>query len=175
MQDPGYKRSYEDPTVPVATQTMIERSSNLTHCCPTNPISTLNMHASMRIEIFPSSMKRFFDFYVGILQFSVRKHEGTYAFISRDNICVGAIEIANTDSLAEKEGYRRPTKGIEIVFEVDDLVAERDRIIAHGWKLEEDIKTQDWGLQDFRLLDPDSYYVRITTHGPARDSKGEPQ
>ena len=129
------------------------------------------MTASMRIEIFPSSMKRFLDFYVGVLHFSVRKHEGTYAFISRDNIFIGAIEVPNTDSLVEKEAYRRPPNGIELVFEVDDLVAERHRVIAHGWKLEDDIKLQDWGLEDFRLVDPDGYYVRFTTHSANRDSK----
>ena len=125
----------------------------------------------MRIEVFPSNMRRFFNFYVGILQFRIEKQEGTYAFIRRDDIFIGAIEVPNNDSFTEKD-YRRPTKGIEIVFEVDDLAAERDRIKAKGWKVEDDIKMQPWGLEDFRLVDPDGYYVRITTHSPKGDSKG---
>ena len=32
-----------------------------------------------------------------------------------------------------------------------------------GWVLEEDITARPWGLRDFRLLDPDGYYWRITT------------
>jgi lactoylglutathione lyase len=28
------------------------------------------------------------------------------------------------------------------------------------------LKTQDWGLRDFRVLDPDGYYLRITTPRP---------
>ena len=130
------------------------------------------MPASLRIEVFPSDMKRFLDFYVGILQFNIRKQEGTYVFVQRDDIFIGAIEVSNNDTLPEKERYRRPTKGIEIVFEVDNLVAERDRILSQGWKLVDDIKKQEWGLEDFRLVDPDGYYVRITTHSPNSDAKG---
>jgi len=124
----------------------------------------------LRLEIFPSNMAAFLDFYTNILQFHVRKHQGTYAFLNRDNIYIGAIEVASQDSIAERASYRQPMKGVEIVFEVGDLVAERDRILAKGWKVEEDIKMQEWGLEDFRLVDPDGYYIRITTHSPGRDS-----
>ena len=130
------------------------------------------MPASLRLELFPSDMKRFVEFYVDILGFVIRKQEGTYIFVQRDEIFIGAIEVPNNDSLTEKESYRRPTKGVELVFEVDDLVAERDAIVEHGWQLTDDIKMQEWGLEDFRLVDPDGYYVRITTKSPKRDSEG---
>jgi hypothetical protein len=52
---------------------------------------------------------------------------------------------------------------VEIVVEVDYLHAERDRIRLAGWPIEEDIMRRPWGLQDFRVLDPDGYYLRFTS------------
>ena len=44
-----------------------------------------------------------------------------------------------------------------------DLHVERDRIRLAGWPIEEDIMRRPWGLQDFRVLDPDGYYLRFTS------------
>jgi len=33
---------------------------------------------------------------------------------------------------------------------------------AAGWPLDEDLQDRPWGLRDFRILDPDGYYLRIT-------------
>ncbi|KIW75438.1 hypothetical protein Z517_10179 [Fonsecaea pedrosoi CBS 271.37] len=130
------------------------------------------MPASLRIEIFPSDLQRMIDFYSTILNFVLIKRNGDYAYLGRDNIFIGAIETGSTETLEEKASYRRPMKGIEIVVEVDDLEKERDLIVAKGWKLDADIQLQDWGLKDFRLTDPDGYYLRFTTHSPKRDGKG---
>lgn len=57
--------------------------------------------------------------------------------------------------------------GLEIVIEVDDVdrVAARARRHAadHGGRYEP-LSDQPWGLRDFRLVDPDGYYLRITSH-----------
>jgi uncharacterized glyoxalase superfamily protein PhnB len=58
---------------------------------------------------------------------------------------------------------RRPPAGVELVLEVDDLQAERRRVAAAGWPVTEDVTLRPWGLRDFRLLDPDGYYWRLTT------------
>lgn len=130
------------------------------------------MPSSLRLEIFPSNLRPMIGFYSGILGFTLLVHNGNYAYLRRDNIFIGAIENGSSESLEEKESYRRPKKGVEIVIEVDDLAKERERIVGKGWKLDTDIKARPWGLADFRLVDPDGYYLRITTHGPNRDGKG---
>jgi predicted enzyme related to lactoylglutathione lyase len=56
--------------------------------------------------------------------------------------------------------------GVEIVVEVDDV----DRAYAlasreaerNGGQIEP-ISEQPWGARDFRLIDPDGYYVRVTS------------
>jgi uncharacterized glyoxalase superfamily protein PhnB len=55
---------------------------------------------------------------------------------------------------------------VEIVLEVDDLAAERDRVSRAGWPVADEVALQPWGLRDFRLVDPSGYYLRITARRP---------
>ncbi|EXJ79765.1 hypothetical protein A1O3_08048 [Capronia epimyces CBS 606.96] len=127
------------------------------------------MPASLRIELFPAHLEPMIAFYTDILSFKLIRHEGDYAYLQRDNIFIGAIETGSTETLEQKESYRRPSKGIEIVIEVDDVDKERDFVLRKGWKLDADIESQPWGLRDFRLVDPDGYYLRITSHSSKKD------
>lgn len=54
------------------------------------------------------------------------------------------------------------TLRIEIFPAVDDVRAERDRVVAAGVELAEDLRAREWGLTDVRAHDPDGYYLRIT-------------
>jgi hypothetical protein len=76
----------------------------------------------------------------------------------------GSVRIGVVATSAQVDPTARAVPlGIEIVLEVGDLVAERDAIIAAGHPLSEDLAEQPWGLSDFRLFDPDGYYLRFTT------------
>ena len=58
--------------------------------------------------------------------------------------------------------------GVEIVIELDDVDAAfaraRDAAPAHGGQVEP-LAVRPWGQTDFRLIDPDGYYVRVTSAG----------
>jgi uncharacterized glyoxalase superfamily protein PhnB len=53
--------------------------------------------------------------------------------------------------------------GIELVFENCDIAAIADRIKSAAWTLSSEIATQPWGARDFRVQDPDGYYLRFST------------
>lgn len=128
------------------------------------------MPASVRFEVFPSDLDRCIKFYTEVLRFTLRRHEpaSNYAYMQRDAIFIGAVETKSSD-FPNEEGpqlqYRIWPTGVEIVFEVDNLDEERQWVMGKSWLLDEDIKMQPWGLRDFRLRDPDGYYIRITTKG----------
>ncbi|KIW56735.1 hypothetical protein PV05_05371 [Exophiala xenobiotica] len=131
------------------------------------------MPASLRIEIFPSNLRRMIDFYSNVLQFKLVKHESNYAYLKRDNVFIGAVETPSSETFEEKESYRRPNKGVEIVIEVEDLEKERDFIVSKGSTLDADIASQPWGLKDFRLVDPDGYVgdkVNEATSGASKEA-----
>jgi uncharacterized glyoxalase superfamily protein PhnB len=72
--------------------------------------------------------------------------------------------------LSEEGGYfgretatLRRGLGVEIVLEVDDLDGRHDRVAASGHEILEPLQERPWGLRDFRISDPDGYYLRTTS------------
>jgi len=56
---------------------------------------------------------------------------------------------------------RHPPYGTEIVLYFDELETPRKRLLDAGYA-PGPIRHQPWGVRDFRVRDPDRYYVRIT-------------
>jgi uncharacterized glyoxalase superfamily protein PhnB len=55
--------------------------------------------------------------------------------------------------------------GVEIVLEVADVDAAYRRAVDAGARVHGPVQARPWGLRDFRLTDPDGYYVRVTSVG----------
>jgi uncharacterized glyoxalase superfamily protein PhnB len=53
--------------------------------------------------------------------------------------------------------------GVEIVIDVGDVDAAFAAVQASGHPTLSPVAERPWGLRDFRLLDPDGYYLRITS------------
>jgi uncharacterized glyoxalase superfamily protein PhnB len=88
-----------------------------------------------------------------------RCDERPYLGVRRDQVRIGAVPAGGP---VDRSARAFPA-GTELVLETDDVAAERDRVVAQGWPLEADLQTRPWGLTDFRLCDPDGYYLRITS------------
>ncbi|MDJ0785990.1 MAG: hypothetical protein QNK05_04240 [Myxococcota bacterium] len=67
---------------------------------------------------------------------------------------------------------RNPPLGTEIVFYTSDLEGQRQVLLAAG-HFPSAIEKQPWGDRDFRVRDPDGYYVRVT-EGTAVPGAGPP-
>jgi len=122
----------------------------------------LIVEMTLRFEIFPDDLDATVDFYMRVLRFRLtadrRDQRDEYVSLQRGSVGVGAARRVVPDVRAA----RLPPAGVELVLEVDDVVAERDRVTAAGWPLAEDLQDRPWGLKDFRILDPAGYYLRIT-------------
>lgn len=125
------------------------------------------MPAALRIELFPRDLDRALAFYVDVLGFELVQDDrglaNPYAAVRRDAVRIGML------SSPDAMGDRRPPLGIEIVIEVDDVAAERDRVAASGAALVDDLQRRVWGLTDFRLLDLDGHFLRITDRAASHD------
>jgi lactoylglutathione lyase len=117
---------------------------------------------TLRFEIFPDELDVIVDFYTRVLRFRLtadrRSEPDAYVSLQRGSVRVGAVR----KSVPDARSMRVPPAGVELVLEVDDVAGERDRVVAAGWPLEDDIQDRPWGLTDFRVLDPAGYYLRIT-------------
>jgi lactoylglutathione lyase len=119
---------------------------------------------SLRIEIFPVDLDATVEFWTRALGFVIEKDEratsAPYVSLRRGDAFVGAVARDRAPDVAA----RRPPVGVEIVLEVDDLDQARAALDEAGVAVEEDLTDRPWGLRDFRVVDPDGYYVRVTTH-----------
>lgn len=121
-----------------------------------------------RLELFVEDMGESVSFYRRVLGFEVvREERGDYASLRSGDIMLGIGPIAK---LPETGGYftrciasQRRGLGVEIVMEVDDLTAAHRRVLDSGHPVFEPPQQRPWGLWDFRIVDPDGYYLRVTS------------
>jgi lactoylglutathione lyase len=123
---------------------------------------------SLRLELFVQDMDQSIAFYRRILGFQVLRREEVYASLRNGIVTLGLGPIAKLPE--EHGGYFTRSKlriarglGVEIVLEVDDVHFMYEQTLLCGYPIEEPLQKRTWGLTDFRIVDPDGYYIRITS------------
>jgi lactoylglutathione lyase len=127
---------------------------------------------SFRIELFVTDLDASIRFYEDVLGFSLERRDRDYASLRLGGAVLGLGPIAKLPEDGPPPGFTqgrlagRRGAGVEIVLEVDDLEHAVARVERTGHPLAEPIRERPWGLRDFRLADPDGYYLRVTTRSP---------
>ena len=122
----------------------------------------------LRLELFVADLDASIRFYERVLAFELQRREPDYASLRADDVILGLGAIAKLPDRDPGPGFTRSRlhadrgAGVEIVLEVDDLGAALDRVQRARHPLVETIRDRPWGLRDFRLVDPDGYYWRVT-------------
>ncbi len=122
--------------------------------------------ASLRIELFVEDVERSAAFYELVLGFTRERATHGYVAIRRGEVRIGIGAAVNLPpqhyfdvvSLRGRKGI-----GVEIVLEVDDVDAALRSVIDAGTPVLTPLGERPWGLRDFRIADPDGYYLRITS------------
>jgi lactoylglutathione lyase len=118
----------------------------------------------LRVELFVSDVPRSVAFYADVLGFEVmRMAPSGYTSVGRDGAVIGLNDVARLPV-----GYPiRPEpgqplgRGVELVVMVEDVAAVHAQAAASNADVSA-LVAQAWGLTDFRVVDPDGYYIRIT-------------
>ena len=122
----------------------------------------------LRIELFVDDLDTSIGFYAGI-GFAVERREHDYASLRWGDAVIGLGPVAKLPPRGPGPGFTQERlagvrgAGTEIVLEVDDLDVAHAAVRAAGHTLAAEPTDRPWGLRDFRLTDPDGYYLRITT------------
>jgi lactoylglutathione lyase len=121
---------------------------------------------TLRFELHVSKPERSIEFYTNVLGFTLIRAGEEYSELRRDAVTLG---IGLAEGLDE-ENYFSPEietdkkgVGVEIVFEVNDIRRFYEEVQQTGYPIREDIAYRPHGLTDFRLIDPDGYYLRPTS------------
>jgi lactoylglutathione lyase len=131
----------------------------------------MDHEAVLRLELFVEDMAASISFYTRVLAVEVVRHElEDYAGLRWGN---AVLSIGPVAKLPEEGGYfgrdissHRRGLGVEIVLEVNDVEEWHARVGTSGHPSLEPLQNRPWGLRDFKIADPDGYYLRITS-GPA--------
>ena len=124
----------------------------------------------LRLELFVDDLAVAADFYTGLLGFEVVSRADDYTSVRRGTVVLGLGPIAKLPADGDGPGFSRRRladdrgAGVEIVLELDDVgqvAALHDRCLAADVVVD-DLRRRPWGLWDFRIVDPDGYYLRLT-------------
>ncbi|UQU68539.1 VOC family protein [Couchioplanes caeruleus] len=131
----------------------------------------------LRMELFVDDLDVSIAFYTRTLGFEVARRSDGYVSLRRGSVVLGLGPVAKLPARGAGPGFTRQRlaadrgAGVEIVLEVDRLrqvTALHERCVDQGVVVEA-LQLRPWGLHDFRVTDPDGYYLRIT-HGDAAAS-----
>jgi len=121
---------------------------------------------TLRLELFVTDMEKSIDFYTNVVGFERLKGEPTYVQLRSGSVVIGLGPVMglpkqhhfNPEVQKDRRGL-----GTEIVLEVDDIRGFFEKVKASGYKVSSPLRKQSWGATDFRIVDPDGYYLRITS------------
>jgi catechol 2,3-dioxygenase-like lactoylglutathione lyase family enzyme len=122
----------------------------------------------LRIELFVEDLDTSIGFYERTLGFELTRRDEHYASLRRGAAVLGLGPVAALPERGTGAGFTRERlardrgAGVEIVLEVEDLEGV---LATAGQALAEPLQERPWGLRDFRIVDPDGYYLRVTETG----------
>jgi catechol 2,3-dioxygenase-like lactoylglutathione lyase family enzyme len=118
------------------------------------------------IEFFVSDIERSLAFYKS-LGFDVAKRYEDWMLLRRGDIKLSLQ--GDTHAVAGPHYFtphiqRTPRgTGVEVSIQVSDVDAEFIRAKTAGLNIVKGIQDRPWKARDFRLADPDGYFIRITS------------
>ncbi|MBY5774195.1 glyoxalase [Rhizobium leguminosarum] len=118
----------------------------------------------LSLELFAECPEKSIDFYRRVLGFEVQgSSSAEYTMLKYGDavIAINSHSVLSTDHPLRIASGQRAGLGVEIVLKVSDVEDAYRAAQESGWPVS-DLALQPWGLRDFRLVDPDGYYVRVT-------------
>jgi lactoylglutathione lyase len=119
----------------------------------------------IRLELFVSELGTSIQFYEEILGFT-KGYVGTdYAEVFNGTVEIGLCpmnKLPEEHPLKTKSSDERKGLGVEIVLALKDLESLYNKVKNSDYPISSELQLQPWNLRDFRLVDPDGYYLRIT-------------
>jgi len=125
------------------------------------PTPTESEIIESKFELFVSRVDASSRFYETLGFEVVHRKPGGYTTLLSDSTVVALSPLPAWLPMHWFGFLRRPPLGTEIVFYADRLESLRSALEAGG-HAPSGIVRQPWGDRDFRVTDPDGYYVRIS-------------
>ncbi|CAI6086171.1 VOC family protein [Cohnella sp. JJ-181] len=120
----------------------------------------------MRMELFVENLAETAKFYMEGLGFIKEKESDHYISVRNGNAVIGLgamAQLGDDHYLKPKTEMERKGVCVEIVLEVDDIAEYYKKIEDSQYPIHSTLTKRPWGTTDFRIVDPEGYYIRITS------------
>ncbi|WP_079710091.1 VOC family protein [Paraliobacillus ryukyuensis] len=121
----------------------------------------------LRLELFVESIEKSVEFYRNVLEFNAPKDtKANYIPVIKGDVVLGLGEMKNLPDFHPLKVSRNGQQvglGVEIVLKVEDVYDVYNKVVGKGYPIQTDLAERPWGMIDFRIIDPDGYYLRITS------------
>jgi catechol 2,3-dioxygenase-like lactoylglutathione lyase family enzyme len=118
------------------------------------------------VELHVADVDASIAFY-GVLGFRVARSWEEWVRLDRDGaelVLQGDAYIRGHDHYFTPHIDRSPRGvGVEVTVEVEDVDAVHAAAVAAGLRIVKPIQDRAWKARDFRLADPDGFFIRITS------------
>ncbi|MDA2140345.1 VOC family protein [Bacillus cereus group sp. Bc256] len=118
-----------------------------------------------RLELFVEDLQRSIRFYEEILTLVFSKKNTTGAMIKLGDfsLLLTPDYILNENHYLKTDGLNPKGKGVEIIIVFDHIEQIYQHVLEKNYPVESNLKMQSWGMKDFRIVDLDGYYLRLTS------------
>ena len=129
-------------------------------------VQVQNQATKLQVNLAVKDLQVSAAFYTKTFDFKERANNPGYILLQRNSLVLG---LKTDELLWYPDPGERPVEslvrgvGVELVLETPDIDQFHARMRQAGVAIREPLKEQPWGATDFRMLDPDGYYWRITS------------
>lgn len=121
---------------------------------------------AFRIEFFVKDIEKSVVFYQNLLRLELAQQgENSASFISDESyLLLTSFDVLEDNHYFKKHNFAKLGGGVEFII-ITDQVEELYNSIKQKEpnSIESDLKQQSWGMVDFRVIDPDGYYIRVSS------------
>ncbi len=125
-----------------------------------------NQTTKLQVNLAVKDLQASAVFYTETFDFKELANIPGYILLQRSSLILG---LKTDELLWYPDPGERPVDtldrgvGVELVLEISDIDQFHSRMQQAGVAIHEPLKEQPWGATDFRMVDPDGYYWRITS------------
>lgn len=129
-------------------------------------VQVQNQATKLQVNLAVKDLQVSAAFYTEAFGFKERANHPGYILLQRNDLILG---LKTDELLWYPDPGAQPVEslvrgvGVELVLETSDIDRFYSRMQQAGAAIREPLTEQPWGATDFRMLDPDGYYWRITS------------